>query len=758
MATTATAAFGQPEMLLGAPPQLPSPSPSDPGLHLQNVFDNLPLLNGFSLACLPSSTSSQTTTLTEAAHTFPTAPVSAPVTSQSLEHSQLETEAEHALEFLHTVPKPADKHPPTAVSTLVALKRWRSARRGEYEDGEEEMELLRAKAAQLAKRVAPLVTKAPNRINAGNHALLNAPPKSRPTMASGLGPMEKRSAVVEVPMQNLNPAPPSASVASVALIPATSGPPIPNATPTTTTSSNPVAITTPVSTTTSNPPTTPTSAPVSVSTPATSATPLSSSDIFTEVIDNPENRGAAGNSIGRASSVVDAIDSRRKKDLTTRESTRPKVYVHKACVNCKNSHVACDAGRPCQRCIRMGKADSCHDAERKKRGRPCNSSRLPRHAYFPVLTPSPPESPSITPPSFPGVSMPIIPSALTAALANVAAAGRHHLPFPPFPILGSRSIAPAPVTSSPPTPSTTSAGAERQINADGSVALDSNSGDGSTPTRLQGSTSSSIGALDHSHVSPPPLLPPPGMPPFPIPPINPLTGLPLPIPSTTAAHPGAPSSGLMVTGTQHQSNADKSGPADSNSAATHLPSTTTLNHPHFTPPPPLLPPHPPPGMPPFPIPINPLTGLPLPLPSPAELQHLMGLHAQLQGAHAAVAAASGGGPGGAAAGAGPPGGANAGPVPLPEELMQAASALSMLMPGGGLIPYHAPGAPPPQLPPGVSAPPGVDTSAFLAELSTAAAAAVAEASRLLAGLSSAAAATTSSAPVRNEGPAPMATD
>lgn len=79
------------------------------------------------------------------------------------------------------------------------------------------------------------------------------------------------------------------------------------------------------------------------------------------------------------------------------------VYVLKACKTCKAAHVgkqhiqrrwintgqfpittlssfifllfnftptACDVERPCQRCRRIGKEDSCQDAERKKRGRP----------------------------------------------------------------------------------------------------------------------------------------------------------------------------------------------------------------------------------------------------------------------------------------------------------------------------------------------------------------------------------------------------
>ncbi|KAL6060921.1 Fungal specific transcription factor domain-containing protein [Balamuthia mandrillaris] len=43
--------------------------------------------------------------------------------------------------------------------------------------------------------------------------------------------------------------------------------------------------------------------------------------------------------------------------------------VKRACSNCQKSHSACDNGRPCRRCITIGKTDSCRDAELKKRGR-----------------------------------------------------------------------------------------------------------------------------------------------------------------------------------------------------------------------------------------------------------------------------------------------------------------------------------------------------------------------------------------------------
>lgn len=57
------------------------------------------------------------------------------------------------------------------------------------------------------------------------------------------------------------------------------------------------------------------------------------------------------------------------------ENRGAQVYVRKACVSCKQSHVACDVQRPCARCVRLNKADTCVDAERKKRGRPCGSSK-----------------------------------------------------------------------------------------------------------------------------------------------------------------------------------------------------------------------------------------------------------------------------------------------------------------------------------------------------------------------------------------------
>ncbi|KAI8918562.1 hypothetical protein DFJ77DRAFT_456082 [Powellomyces hirtus] len=85
---------------------------------------------------------------------------------------------------------------------------------------------------------------------------------------------------------------------------------------------------------------------------------------------------------------------------STVHTPRTKSYVHKACVSCKTSHVACDVTRPCQRCVRSGKASSCIDAERKKRGRPTSSTAVvqkpslslsPEPATHPVKTASRPK-------------------------------------------------------------------------------------------------------------------------------------------------------------------------------------------------------------------------------------------------------------------------------------------------------------------------------------------------------------------------------
>ena len=59
-------------------------------------------------------------------------------------------------------------------------------------------------------------------------------------------------------------------------------------------------------------------------------------------------------------------------------------YTKRACINCRTAHAACDSGRPCKRCIQLGKADSCRDAERKR----TKKRTLNEYENAPVFFPS----------------------------------------------------------------------------------------------------------------------------------------------------------------------------------------------------------------------------------------------------------------------------------------------------------------------------------------------------------------------------------
>jgi len=52
---------------------------------------------------------------------------------------------------------------------------------------------------------------------------------------------------------------------------------------------------------------------------------------------------------------------------TKKEKSRKRVS--KACVYCQRSHMSCDEGRPCKRCLSRGMADLCRDGKCKRRGR-----------------------------------------------------------------------------------------------------------------------------------------------------------------------------------------------------------------------------------------------------------------------------------------------------------------------------------------------------------------------------------------------------
>lgn len=60
--------------------------------------------------------------------------------------------------------------------------------------------------------------------------------------------------------------------------------------------------------------------------------------------------------------VVDPFDT--EKDQVAKSQGKPP-----ACSRCKDSKVKCEGGIPCQRCVRLGKWDSCVPGKNKKRGR-----------------------------------------------------------------------------------------------------------------------------------------------------------------------------------------------------------------------------------------------------------------------------------------------------------------------------------------------------------------------------------------------------
>lgn len=97
------------------------------------------------------------------------------------------------------------------------------------------------------------------------------------------------------------------------------------------------------------------------------------------------------NNRGTDSSVLASPTS----DASSGASRKPaKAHVPSACLNCKRAHLACDVGRPCRRCINLGKSDTCVDVQHKKRGRPRLKDRpTSQSGVMPIrshnLTPSP---------------------------------------------------------------------------------------------------------------------------------------------------------------------------------------------------------------------------------------------------------------------------------------------------------------------------------------------------------------------------------
>ncbi|CAO3592355.1 unnamed protein product [Absidia cylindrospora] len=76
--------------------------------------------------------------------------------------------------------------------------------------------------------------------------------------------------------------------------------------------------------------------------------------------------------IAEPSSVVYSDDQPSStKSRTSRSSKKTKIskrkQVKNACINCQKACKKCDEGRACQRCVKLGIADSCVDSPRKER-------------------------------------------------------------------------------------------------------------------------------------------------------------------------------------------------------------------------------------------------------------------------------------------------------------------------------------------------------------------------------------------------------
>ncbi|EFC46827.1 predicted protein [Naegleria gruberi] len=129
------------------------------------------------------------------------------------------------------------------------------------------------------------------------------------------------------------------------------------------------------------------------------------------------------------------ISSIRSDSKTSSPSKSPsktktrKKYVKRACVNCKQSHAACDSERPCKRCVSLGMGDKCVDAVRKKskndssneekRKKQKPNETQPSNPQFPFYNPM--ENNLMTPPNTAliGNQMLMIPMLTTATVPTI---------------------------------------------------------------------------------------------------------------------------------------------------------------------------------------------------------------------------------------------------------------------------------------------------------------------------------------------------
>ncbi len=82
----------------------------------------------------------------------------------------------------------------------------------------------------------------------------------------------------------------------------------------------------------------------------------------------------------------DEYDSEESTDESKRRMKKRGNYTKRACINCRAAHAACDSGRPCKRCVQLGKSATCMDAERKRtRKRGVEEVEHKKEQYFPSM-------------------------------------------------------------------------------------------------------------------------------------------------------------------------------------------------------------------------------------------------------------------------------------------------------------------------------------------------------------------------------------
>jgi len=104
------------------------------------------------------------------------------------------------------------------------------------------------------------------------------------------------------------------------------------------------------------------------------------SDINKEI--QPYVQGDNGQKMAYASTPQQQQKKKKRKAKYNQEGRKRGSYAKRACSHCKQAHAACDSGRPCKRCIMLGKEDTCRDVERKSR----RKDNIDYSKEFPDLT------------------------------------------------------------------------------------------------------------------------------------------------------------------------------------------------------------------------------------------------------------------------------------------------------------------------------------------------------------------------------------